>query len=92
MLEEIQNAVQGVPTSRVTQTYSLEVKKKVIERALEIGVTAACREMGIQKIGTAHCWLQRYREKGWDGLVQSRRPNYQPKKTSHLDRLPILGV
>ena len=83
MSEEILNAAQGVPASRITQTYSHEVKRKLVERALEIGVRAACREFGMEKVATAHHWMQKYRESGWEGLEQkSRRPHYQPKQTS----------
>ena len=38
------------PTSKIehNRLYSYEVKRKLVERALEIGVTAACREQGIK--------------------------------------------
>jgi len=81
--EQIQDAVQSVPVSRVVKTYNFETKKKVIERALEIGVTAACREFGIEKPVTAHHWMQNYKARGWEALQRkSRRPHFQPKQTS----------
>ena len=89
----IRDAAQGVSSSKVVQTYSFEVKRKIIERALEVGVTAACREFGIEKSATAHHWMQRYREQGWEGLQpRSRRPHHQPKQTSSWIVEKILGL
>lgn len=79
----MQDAAQGVSALRSIQTYSPEVKRKLVERALEIGVTAACREMGFEKLATAHGWMKKYQEHGWEGLqAKSRRPHFQPKQTS----------
>jgi len=84
MSEEIQNAVQGASVSRApVRTYSYEVKRKLVERALEIGVTAACRESGAALPQTAQHWMKKYRDEGWEGLQPvSRRPHHQPKQTS----------
>lgn len=87
MFEEtigVQDAPQCAPASKVVKAYSVEMKKKLIERALDVGITAACREFGFEKVTTVHGWMRKYREQGWEGLQhQSRRPHHQPKQTSH---------
>lgn len=65
------------------KTYSYEVKRKLVERALIIGVTTACREQGITTVATGFHWMKIYKAQGWKGLEpKSKRPHHQPKKTS----------
>jgi transposase InsO family protein len=82
----LEDTILGESTPRAQRkckTYSTEVKKKVIEKALEAGIPTACKEFNIKSNGTAHSWMQRYRKDGWEGLNQkSHRPHHQPKKTS----------
>jgi transposase InsO family protein len=66
------------------QQYTFDFKKKVVERALELGnVQTASSEFGIRAKSTAHAWVKRYQEGGWEALMaRSRRPHHQPKQTS----------
>lgn len=89
-----ENQTNGPATPRgKARSYPPEFRKKVIERALESGIPAACREFDIQAISTAHAWMHRYRKQGWEGLMQrSSRPHHQPKQTSSWIVEKILGL
>lgn len=81
MLETITTGTSTPP--RKVKTYTAEFKRKVIERALEVGIPTASQEFDMQAPSTVHCWMHRYRSHGWEGLSkQSSRPHHQPKQTS----------
>lgn len=82
MLENITAGASG-PARRKIKVYTAEFKRKVIERALEVGIPTACQEFDMQATSTVHCWMHRYRKHGWEGLSKrSSRPHHQPKQTS----------
>jgi transposase InsO family protein len=81
------------PLARPHSSFDFEYRKKVIERALQIGVAKACRELGVAKACTVHRWMSRYKAEGWEGLQpKSRRPHHQPKQTSSWIVEKILGL
>ena len=74
---------QATISPKARPIYTIEERKKIIQRALVIGVTRTCRELGIESVNTVNHWMFRYRKDGWAGLEsKSRRPHHQPKQTS----------
>lgn len=85
--------VQVPGKGRLCGSYSFDFRKQAVERALQVGVAAACREFNIQAVSTVHGWLHRYKTGGWEGLQsKSRRPHHQPKQTSAWIVAKILGL
>lgn len=79
----VQGANQERTAPRQSQSFSFEFRKKVIERALEVGVRTAACEFDVKAPSTVHSWMYRYKNQGWEGLQpKSRRPNHCPKQTS----------
>ena len=71
---------------------SIEQKKKMIERANEVGLKQTADEFNVAT-STVSKWRKRYREGGIEALVcHSTRPHHQPKKTSQWIIDKIIGI
>lgn len=67
---------------RLPRKFSAEEKKKILDRAAEIGVLTACKEFQVSD-GIIYKWRRSYKEHGLEGLSsKSSRPHHQPKKTT----------
>ena len=66
------------------QKFDPDFKLKAVKKALALNsVSAAARELKMSVPRTLHHWMEIYREKGEAGFTaKSKRPHYQPKKTS----------
>jgi len=75
------------------KSYSMEFKKKVIDRAEELGsVSPASREFNLPA-STIHGWRYKFKNGGLEALQnKSRRPNHQPKRTSQWIIDKIKGI
>ena len=77
---------------RLPRKFSAEEKKRVLDRATEIGVIAASREAQVTD-GLVYKWRRVYQEQGLEGLAaKSSRPHHQPKKTTQWIIDKVLGL
>ncbi|RMG62090.1 MAG: helix-turn-helix domain-containing protein [Calditrichaeota bacterium] len=71
---------------------SLQSRLKLVETALELGVTKSAKLFGYSRV-TVYKWLRRYQEQGFEGLKErSRRPHHHPRKISPELEARILAI
>jgi len=77
---------------RAPKRYSADEKKKIIDRAEAIGVTAACKELQLTS-SLVYKWRDKLKAHGVEGLCdKSSRPHHQPKKTTQWLIDKVLGI
>jgi transposase InsO family protein len=91
--EEIMETTKSV-SRRPRKNYKIEFKQQAVEFFQKGNTyTATCEKFDIPSNGTLRNWLKKYEKEGLEGLSQkSRRPHYQPRKTSQwvIDKILAL--
>jgi len=71
---------------------SFQIHLKMVEMALEFGVSKAARMFGCSRV-TIYKWLRRYQQNGLEGLQEaSRAPHHHPRKISPELEERILAI